>query len=91
MIVWWLDLQLHVYKDENKLGAVEGVIVWWLDLQLHVYKDENKLGAVEVVIVWWLDLQLHIYKEREQVMGPSRLGAVEGRHRMVVRFTATCI
>ena len=46
MIVWWLDLQLHVYKDENKLGAVEGVIVWWLDLQLHVYKDENKLGNV---------------------------------------------
>jgi hypothetical protein len=24
VIVWWLDLQLHVYKDENKLGAVEG-------------------------------------------------------------------
>ena len=24
MIVWWVDLQLHVYKDENKLGAVEG-------------------------------------------------------------------
>ena len=47
VIVWWLDLQLHVYKDENKLGAVEVVIVWWLDLQLHVYKDENKLGAVE--------------------------------------------
>jgi hypothetical protein len=23
VIVWWLDLQLHVYKDENKLGAVE--------------------------------------------------------------------
>ena len=19
-MVWWLDLQLHVYKDENKLG-----------------------------------------------------------------------
>ena len=35
---------VHVYKDENKLGAVEVVIVWWLDLQLHVYKDENKLG-----------------------------------------------
>jgi hypothetical protein len=47
VIVWWLDLQLHVYKEENKLGAVEVVIVWWLDLQLHVYKDENKLGAVE--------------------------------------------
>jgi hypothetical protein len=47
VIVWWLDLQLHVYKDENKLGTVEVVIVWWLDLQLHVYKDENKLGAVE--------------------------------------------
>ena len=47
MIVWWLDLQLHVYKDENKLGTVEVVIVWWLDLQLHVYKDENKLGAVQ--------------------------------------------
>ena len=47
MIVWWLDLQLHVYKDENKLGAVEVVIVWWLDLPLHIYKDENKLGAVE--------------------------------------------
>ena len=44
MIVWWLDLQLHVYKDENKLAAVEVVIVWWLDLQLHAYKDENKLG-----------------------------------------------
>ena len=24
VIVWWLDLQLHVSKDENKLGAVEG-------------------------------------------------------------------
>ena len=47
MIVWWLDLQLHVYKDENKLGAIEVVIVWWLDLPLHIYKDENKLGAVE--------------------------------------------
>ena len=47
MIVWWLDLQLHVYKDENKLGPSRAVIVWWLDLQLHVYKDENKLGAVE--------------------------------------------
>jgi hypothetical protein len=47
VIVWWLDLQLHVYKDENKLGAVEVVIVWWLDLPLHIYKDENKLGAVE--------------------------------------------
>ena len=48
MIVWWLDLQLHVYKDENKLGnGRRGRIVWWLDLQLHVYKDENKLGAVE--------------------------------------------
>ena len=47
MIVWWLDLQLHVYKDENKLGAFEVVIVLWLDLQLHVYKDENKLGAFE--------------------------------------------
>ena len=23
MILWWLDLQLHVYKDENKLRAVE--------------------------------------------------------------------
>ena len=60
MIVWWLDLQLHVYKDENKLGTVEVVIVWWLDLQLHVYKDENKLGVVEDLIVWWLDLQLHM-------------------------------
>ena len=59
VIVWWLDLQLHVYKGENKLGTVEAVIVWWLDLQLHVYKDENKLG--------------------------------NGRDRMVVRFTATCI
>ena len=59
MIAWWLDLQLHIYKDKNKLGAVEAVIVWWLDLQLHVYKDENKLG--------------------------------NGRDRMVVRFTATCI
>ena len=47
MIVWWLDLQLHVYKDENKFGAVEAVIAWWLDLQLHVYKDENTIGAVE--------------------------------------------
>jgi hypothetical protein len=47
VFVWWLDLQLHVYKDENKLGAVEAVIAWWLDLQLHVYKDENKLGVVE--------------------------------------------
>ena len=47
VIVWWLDLQLHVYKDENKLRTVEVVIIWWLDLQLHVYKDENKLGAVE--------------------------------------------
>jgi hypothetical protein len=47
VIVWWLDLQLHVYKGENKLGAVEVVVVWWLDLQLHVYKDENKLEAVE--------------------------------------------
>jgi hypothetical protein len=47
VIVLWLDLQLHVYKDENKLGTVEAVIVWWLDLQLHIYKDENKLGAVE--------------------------------------------
>ena len=60
MIVWWIDLQLHVYKDKNKLGTVEVVIVWWLDLQLHVYKDENKLGVVEDVIVWWLDLQLHM-------------------------------
>ena len=47
MIAWWLDLQLHIYKDKNKLGAVEAVIVWWLDLHLHVYKDENKLGSVE--------------------------------------------
>ena len=47
MFVWWLDLQLHEYTDENKLGAVEAVNAWWLDLQLHVYKDENKLGAVE--------------------------------------------
>jgi hypothetical protein len=47
VIVWCLDLQLHVYKDENKLGGVEVVIVWWLDLPLHIYKDENKLGAVE--------------------------------------------
>jgi predicted GNAT superfamily acetyltransferase len=47
VIVWWLDLQLHVYKEEKKLGADEVVIVWWLDLQLHIYKDENKLGAVE--------------------------------------------
>ena len=23
VIVWWLDLELHVYKDENKFGAVE--------------------------------------------------------------------
>jgi hypothetical protein len=23
VILWWLDLQLHVYKDENKLRAVE--------------------------------------------------------------------
>jgi hypothetical protein len=47
VIAWWLDLQLHIYKDKNKLGAVEAVIVWWLDLHLHVYKDENKLGSVE--------------------------------------------
>ena len=47
VIVWWLDLQLHVYKEENKLGAVKVIIVWWLDLQLHTYKDENKSGAVE--------------------------------------------
>ena len=59
MIVWWLHLQLHVYKDENKLGTVEALIAWWLDLQLYVYKDENQLG--------------------------------NERHRMVVRFTATCI
>jgi hypothetical protein len=83
VIVWWLDLQLHVYKDENKLGTVEGVIVWWLDLQLHVYKDENKLGAVEVVIVWWLDLQLCVFKDE------NKLG--NGRDRMVVRFTTTCV
>jgi hypothetical protein len=31
MIIWWLDLQLHVES-----GAVVVVIVWWLDLQLHV-------------------------------------------------------
>jgi nicotinic acid mononucleotide adenylyltransferase len=47
VIAWWLDLQLHIYKDKNKLGAVEAVIVWWLDLHLHVYKDKNKLGSVE--------------------------------------------
>ena len=47
MIVWWLGLQLHVYKDENKLGPSRAVIVSWLDLQLHIYKDENKVRTFE--------------------------------------------
>ena len=62
--------KLHVkYKDENKLGAVEGVIVWWLDLQLHVYKDENKLGAVEGHDRMVVRFTTTYIKRREQVRG----------------------
>jgi hypothetical protein len=67
VIVWWLDLQLHVYKDENKLGTVEAVIVWWLDLQLHVYKDENKLGNGRDRMV--VRFTATFVKRREQVRG----------------------
>jgi hypothetical protein len=70
-------------KTRTSWGPSRAVIVWWLDLQLYVYKDENKLGASRAVIVWWLDLELHVYKDE------NKLG--NGRDRMVVRFTATCI
>ena len=67
MIVWWLDLQLHIYKDENKLGTVEVVIVWWLDLQLCIFKDENKLGNGHDRMV--VRFTTTCVKRREQVRG----------------------
>ena len=69
MIAWWLDLQLHIYKDKNKLGAVEAVIVWWLDLHLHVYKDENKLRAVESRDRMVVGFTTTCILRREQVRG----------------------